>query len=220
MHVFRGTHIKSTFISKIGILYLEDKILIETQARKSAHGTENQWRVLINNVELPENQNVARDTGLFVSRFARSVHIKVAGDMDINATVVAATFGKRGSGANYINFKILQLKVSPSIHGILGQTYQETVRAYQKLHAAKGKKRSRAAAVLVDGLDKDYVTSDILAPNCKFGVFEEQTRGFSRLVRRVVLERAQSLFTKSSKDEIVCDCTGFGDHNLCLTSQG
>jgi hypothetical protein len=53
-----------------------------------------------------------------------------------------------------------------------GQTYQETNRTYQKLHEAHGKKPIRATVTLVEGVETDYITSGILASDCKFSSFE------------------------------------------------
>ena len=53
-----------------------------------------------------------------------------------------------------------------------GQTYQESASTYEKLHAAKSKKRSRAAEVILDGSESDYLTTDVLSADCKFSSFE------------------------------------------------
>lgn len=60
-----------------------------------------------------------------------------------------------------INFKVTSLSVSPSVHGVLGQTYREDERTYKKLeHGTEYKKlRSNGMPYYVDGEDTDYQTS-------------------------------------------------------------
>ena len=53
-----------------------------------------------------------------------------------------------------------------------GQTYQETKEVYVKLHQAHGMSPAQAAKVFIDGSEDDYLTSSILAADCKFAEFE------------------------------------------------
>lgn len=60
-----------------------------------------------------------------------------------------------------INFKVTSLAVSPSVHGVLGQTYREDERTYKKIVSASEHKklRSNGMPFFVDGEDADYQTS-------------------------------------------------------------
>ncbi|KAI5068027.1 hypothetical protein GOP47_0016372 [Adiantum capillus-veneris] len=213
MHVFHGKLRKSTFISKLGVLYRGQKILIDAQ---SSGLQSHFWKTAVDNVELNDVNSVYTRAGLTITRSSNFVRITVPGEVDILADIVRATFGKRGSLKDYINLQVKQLRVSPDVHGILGQTYLETAHVYEKLQAAKGKKRSRAAKVLVDGSESDYLTSDILSSDCKYSTFEAQA-SWPKRVKRTLFESMQTILPLGLNDHasVVRDCVGFGDEAIC-----
>ncbi|KAH9532475.1 hypothetical protein CY35_19G097200 [Sphagnum magellanicum] len=168
-------------------------------------------------VELQDTQHqTTTSSGVSVIRYPTSVEVAVIGFVRINMNIVRATSRSRGSRANYINFEMTEVKVSPSVHGVLGQTYQETNRTYQKLHEAHGKKPIRATVTLVDGVETDYITSGILASDCKFSSFEGMKPNTTRL-QRVLMEKTDNPFSGTTDEELVSVCTGFGDRDtLCI----
>ncbi|KAL3700882.1 hypothetical protein R1sor_018904 [Riccia sorocarpa] len=114
-----------------------------------------------------------------------------------------------------INFKVDKMKVTPLVHGVLGQTYQETKHTYKKLHDARGKHGHRASEVLVDGKMEDYLTSDILAPDCKYTQFEGRKNVVQR-IHRLLMSRAGVIFSSDiAREEISEVCTGFGHELDC-----
>ncbi|MCO5581300.1 hypothetical protein L7F22_035179 [Adiantum nelumboides] len=213
MHVFHGKLRKSTFISKLGVLYRGQKILVDAQ---SSSLQSHSWKLSVDNVELNDIDSIYTRACLSITRGSNFVRILVPGEVDILADIVPATFGKRGSLKDYINLQVKQLRVSSDVHGILGQTYLETAHAYKKLHAAKGKKRSRAAEVLVDGSESDYLTSDVLSPDCKFSTFEVQA-SWPKRVKRTLFESMQTFLPLGLNDQelVERDCVGFGDEAVC-----
>lgn len=72
-----------------------------------------------------------------------------------------------------INFKVTTLSATPTVHGVLGQTYRETAKTYQKLANGPEYKKLRANGMpfFVDGEEEDYQTSGIMAADCKFARF-------------------------------------------------
>ncbi|CAM6065210.1 unnamed protein product [Sphagnum tenellum] len=217
MHLFRGVRKGSTFISMIGMLFKEDAILINAQSNANATQFSHTWTVHINDVELQDTQHqMTTSSGVSVIRYPTSVEVAVIGFVRINMNIVRATSRSHGSRANYINFEMTEVKVSPSVHGVLGQTYQETNRTYQKLHEAHGKKPIRATVTLVDGVETDYITSGILASDCKFSSFEGMKPNTTR-VQRVLMEKRHNPFSGTADEELVSVCTGFGDRDtLCI----
>lgn len=53
-----------------------------------------------------------------------------------------------------------------------GQSYQETKDTYKKLHESHQVGPKHAWSTLLDGTEDDYLTTSILAPDCKFSIFE------------------------------------------------
>ncbi|PTQ45276.1 hypothetical protein MARPO_0015s0083 [Marchantia polymorpha] len=114
-----------------------------------------------------------------------------------------------------INFKVDKMKVTPSVHGVLGQTYQETKQTYKKLHDARGKHGHKASEALVDGNMEDYLTSDILTPDCKYTQFEGR-KNIVKRIHRVLMSTAGVIFSSDAgQEEIVDSCTGFGHELDC-----
>ncbi|KAL3691812.1 hypothetical protein R1sor_005463 [Riccia sorocarpa] len=215
MHVFPGIKRGTTFISEIGLLYRETDIYIDAHARANASSFYKQWSMLVNNVEVAKNRHVTTADGITIYRLATAARIVAPGVLDVNVTIVSPSYGPRGSGANSINFKVDKMKVTPSVHGVLGQTYQETKLTYKKLHDARKKHGHKAAEVLVDGTMEDYLTSDILAPDCKYTQFEGRTNVVKR-IHRLLMSRVGVMFTSDSAQEEVTDvCTGFGHELDC-----
>jgi hypothetical protein len=68
-----------------------------------------------------------------------------------------------------INFKVSSLNASPTVHGVLGQTYRETAKTYQKLVNGPEYKKLRANGMpfFVDGEEDDYQTSGNLQSPAK-----------------------------------------------------
>ncbi|KAL3696663.1 hypothetical protein R1sor_010739 [Riccia sorocarpa] len=215
MHVFPGIKRGTTFISEIGFLYRNTEIYIDAHAHANASSLSKQWSMLVNNVDVERNQHVTTADGLTIHRSASGARIMAPGVLDVNVTIVPPSYGPRGSGANSINFKVDKMKVTPSVHGVLGQTYQETKMTYKKLHDASKKHGHRAAEVLVDGTMEDYLTSNILAPDCKYTQFEGRTNLVKR-IHRLLMSKAGVMFTSDSAQEEITDiCTGFGQELDC-----
>ncbi|KAH7291929.1 hypothetical protein KP509_29G042500 [Ceratopteris richardii] len=212
MHVFHGKRRKSTFISKLGILYKGQKILIDVHNNSQKSHS---WTLTVDDVEMDDINTMSTRTGLTITQGINFIRIVVPEEVDILVDIVRATFGRRGSLKDYINLHVKQLAVSTEVHGILGQTYLDTAYALEKLRAAKGKKRSRAAKVLVDGSESDYLTSSILSPDCKYSNFEDQASWHSR-IQRTLFESVKGLLPLhlSNRVSVVTDCVGFGDENV------
>ncbi|KAL2643293.1 hypothetical protein R1flu_010880 [Riccia fluitans] len=215
MHVFTGIKRGTTFISEIGFLYKVTEIYIDAHAHANASSFAKQWSMLVNNVEVEENRDLTAADGLTIHRSARGARIMAPGQLDVNVTIVAPSYGSRGSGANSINFKVDKLKVTPSVHGVLGQTYQESKQAYKKIHDARGKHGHRASEVLVDGTMEDYLTSDILAPDCRYTQFEGRTNIVKRIHRLLMSGAGVISASNAAREEVSDVCTGFGHELDC-----
>ncbi|OAE31682.1 hypothetical protein AXG93_3384s1560 [Marchantia polymorpha subsp. ruderalis] len=217
MHVFPGIKRGTTFISEIGFLYKDSEIFIDAHARTNASYFSKQWSMLVDDVEIAENGYVSTKDGLTVHRSARGARITVPGELDVNVTIVAPSYGPRGSGANSVLSYPFHLSVK-SLKAIAvprSQTYQETKQTYKKLHDARGKHGHKASEALVDGNMEDYLTSDILTPDCKYTQFEGR-KNIVKRIHRVLMSTAGVIFSSDAgQEEIVDSCTGFGHELDC-----
>ncbi|XP_024388267.2 uncharacterized protein [Physcomitrium patens] len=218
MHFFQGIHKSSSFISMVGVIYDNYYVLINVHP----HLNESQSNLIgsvvkINNVELPKgNEFISQSNRMTISYYPTFIHVRIPNVIDFNVTIMKPTFGIHGSGANYINFQLKEINVSHQVHGILGQTYQETKEVYMKLHQAHGMTPKQAAKVFMDGREDDYLTTGIFAADCKFAEFQGQ-KGFSATVKRTLLQTAKRILRAQEDEELVIGCAGVGDPTaLCV----
>lgn len=111
--------------------------------------------------------------------------LKIAGllDMSVRMRVANPLLQSQTDAEAHFNLGINDVLKTDAIHGVLGQTYR-------KDHAARAEKYSELAALLkapvvadaasgkgfLDGEPlKDYITSDVLTPDCNFAAYSMKT---------------------------------------------
>ncbi|GBG91621.1 hypothetical protein CBR_g52655 [Chara braunii] len=162
--------------------------------------------------------NVSLGARVALSRGHTSIRLIIRNVLDVVMEIARASFWKAGPGANFINLKINFIAVSPTVHGVLGQTYRESWRTYMKLDRAKGMRRKQSTPYLVDGVEEDYETSGILDTDCRFTKFKHplpvklgHSQGRKLLSEMIAREERGG----EEGTKLVFGCTGFGGDALC-----
>eukprot|EP00271_Cylindrocystis_brebissonii_P020114 TRINITY_DN651_c0_g1_i1.p1 TRINITY_DN651_c0_g1~~TRINITY_DN651_c0_g1_i1.p1 ORF type:complete len:438 (-),score=60.08 TRINITY_DN651_c0_g1_i1:990-2303(-) len=102
-------------------------------------------------------------------------------DMDIRLRVAHKLLRTKDDAEVHINFAVNDLKTTAAVHGVLGQTYR-VERAERNVEFAallsevtSLPAESDEARGFLDGTPDNYLSSDIMAPDCAFSSFKKHT---------------------------------------------
>jgi hypothetical protein len=104
--------------------------------------------------------------------------------------------------------------VTPTVHGVLGQTYRETDKTYKKMARAEvSAVRGNGLPAFMDGTEEDYETSGIMSADCKFGKFQM----VAQVEKKTNSSGGRRLLAAEGEEKMVTEggCVGFGSEILC-----
>eukprot|EP00850_Spirogloea_muscicola_P019523 SM000192S04918 [mRNA] locus=s192:261165:262753:- [translate_table: standard] len=190
-----------TWIRELGVLWTEEKAGVEHAARFVARAGKRQdrgdgymARMEVDGRPLPrlqlgESAVVANGTAVVrLAGYEKSgpydvdhYTFSVPGllEADIRLRIAHPLLQSKDDAQTHLNVQLLDVRVSPRVHGVLGQTYRDD-------HAARALKYSALAELMghnvaadgedgagfLDGAASDYEATAVLEPDCKFAQYQ------------------------------------------------
>eukprot|EP00897_Mesotaenium_endlicherianum_P007002 jgi/Mesen1/632/ME000108S10796 len=177
MELFNGPRQPSaTYINEIAVLYAGHTVTISAASPEGAHFHDVQGQVIVDDTELPEATMSMTLHHITITRTLNAVRVQIADNLDATMEIArAAYWAEKGPGENFINFKLSYLKASKQVHGVLGQTYQETAGVQARVAASRRQQVEQREALFLAGNEEDYKTSSLLASDCTFARYNKVT---------------------------------------------
>ncbi|CAI6011897.1 unnamed protein product [Closterium sp. NIES-65] len=178
MHLFAGAKNGSTYIDEIGVVTSSGiHIVVSAQSAADVSPEGVQGQLEVNSASMPDDIltiDLLRHT-VRIERRKTSVRVRVRGVVDLTVDILPDL--SRKSHPNYLNIRIVSLHASHKVHGIIGQTYQDSASRLSRFSASQGKNGPSKERAVIDGKEQDYKTSGILDADCKFQQFEWKPAG-------------------------------------------
>ncbi|CAI5494588.1 unnamed protein product [Closterium sp. Naga37s-1] len=178
MHLFAGAKNGSTYIDEIGVVTSSGiTIVISAQSAADVSPEGVQGQLEVNSASLPDDIltiDLLRHT-VRIERRKASVRVRVRGVVDLTVDILPDL--SRKSRPNYLNIRIASLHASRKVHGIIGQTYQDSASRLSRFSESQGKNGPAKERAIIDGTEQDYKTSGILDADCKFQQFRKKHAG-------------------------------------------
>ncbi|GJP40037.1 hypothetical protein CLOM_g24330 [Closterium sp. NIES-68] len=136
-------------------------------------------------------ESVATESGLVLTKVAEEkegpfdvdqfqVRVLGLGELDVRTRVAHPLLQTPSEAEAHFNVELSDVKMTPAVHGVLGQTFRNTPEQLQR-----AVKYSHLAALLhhpvdvdrdegngfLDGEVEDYISSSIVAPDCKYASY-------------------------------------------------
>ncbi|CAI7910918.1 unnamed protein product [Closterium sp. NIES-54] len=178
MHLFAGAKNGSTYIDEIGVVTSSGiHIVVSAQSAADVSTAGVQGQLEVNSASLPDDIltiDLLRHT-VRIERCKASVRVRVRGVVDLTVDILPDL--SRKSRPNYLNIRIASLHASHKVHGIIGQTYQDSATRLSRFSESQGKNGPAKERAIIDGTERDYRTSGILDADCKFQQFRKERSG-------------------------------------------
>eukprot|EP00899_Mesostigma_viride_P021924 jgi/Mesvir1/29733/Mv25440-RA.1 len=148
-----------TWMDQVAIMAGSDRVLVDATMSESEAFATSFGNVLVNGERLLGVETIhTLPSGITVSRKRTRVSISIPEVAVVKVEVVRAGFweSSSGPGKHFLNLQMAQFKPTGDVHGVLGQSF-----------ASDGEEALVGTAL-------DYVTSNILATDCRFNRFGSQ----------------------------------------------
>ncbi|CAI5471182.1 unnamed protein product [Closterium sp. Yama58-4] len=178
MHLYAGAKNGSTYIDEIGVVTSSGiNIVVSAQSAADASPDGVQGQLEVNSASLPDDIltiDLLRHT-VRIERRKASMRVRVRGVVDLTVDILPDL--SRKTHPNYLNIHIASLHASRKVHGIIGQTYQDSASRLSRFSGSQGKNGPAKERAIIDGTEQDYKTSGILDADCKFQQFGKKSAG-------------------------------------------
>ncbi|GJP39275.1 hypothetical protein CLOM_g23664 [Closterium sp. NIES-68] len=180
MHLFAGAKKGSTYIDEIGVVTRSGiRIVVSAQSAADVSPQGVQGQLEVNSASLPDDIltiDLLRHT-VRIDRRKTSVRVRVRGVVDLTVDILPDF--SRQSRPNYLNIRIRSLHASRKVHGIIGQTYQDSAVRLDRFNESQSKNGPAKERAIIDGNEDDYRTSGVLKADCKFQQFGKKPASHS-----------------------------------------
>ncbi|CAI5525377.1 unnamed protein product, partial [Closterium sp. Naga37s-1] len=145
----------------------------------------------------PVGESIATESGLVVTKIAEAkegpfdvdqfqVRVTGLGELDVRVRVAHPLLQTPEEAETHFNVELSDVKMTSAVHGVLGQTFRNTPEQLKRavkysmlatlLHHPVDVDKAEGKGFL-DGEVEDYITSSIVAPDCKYLVAVAQRMG-------------------------------------------